>query len=114
MGEPPGGRRLTEEQNTADEPGQGVPPPRVRRPRPPAHPRAAAEGGDDAAADERTSPFPYADRFTEWVADETAAPDEPEKPLSEAQRKDTEDVIHCQGSIEERNPYGNHPRDRPG
>ena len=46
--------------------------------------------------------------------EEPAAPDEPEKPPSEAQRKDTEDVIHCQGSIEERNPYGNHPRDRPG
>ena len=26
--------------------------------------------------DERTSPFPYAEAFDEWVADETAAPDD--------------------------------------
>jgi hypothetical protein len=38
-------------------------------------PRAASEGDDDSAADDRTSPFPYAESFAEWVADETA-PDE--------------------------------------
>ena len=76
MGEPPGSRRLTEEQNTAGEPGQTVRPARPRRPQPPAHPRAAGEAGDEAA-DDRTSPFPYAENFDEWVADETAAPDEP-------------------------------------
>jgi len=32
------------------------------------------EDGEDAA-DGRTSPFPYAENFGEWVADETAAPD---------------------------------------
>jgi len=67
---------LTEEQNTADEPGQTVPPPHVRG-QPPADPRAAGEGDDDAAPDARTSPFPYAESFDEWVADETAAPDGP-------------------------------------
>ena len=45
---------------------------------PPADPRAAGgEGDDDAAPDARTSPFPYAESFDEWVADETAAPDDP-------------------------------------
>lgn len=42
---------------------------------PPAPPSPSEEGGDDAALDERTSPAPYAERFDEWVADETAAPD---------------------------------------
>jgi len=36
----------------------------------------AGEAGDEAA-DDRTSPFPYAENFDEWVADETAAPDDP-------------------------------------
>ena len=76
MGETPGSRRLKEEQNTADEPGQTVPPPHVRG-QLPADPRAAGEGDDDAAPDARTSPFPYAESFDEWVADETAAPDDP-------------------------------------
>lgn len=33
---------------------------------------------DGRTTDERTSPFPYAEDFDEWVADETAAPDEQE------------------------------------
>ncbi len=41
-----------------------------------AHPRRSEERGEDAAADERTSPFPYAEDFDEWAADETAAPTE--------------------------------------
>ncbi len=98
MGEPTGSRRLTDEQHTADEPGQTVPPPRVRR-RQPTAPRAAAEGGDDAAADERTSPFPYSESFNEWVADETATRGYGTK---------------ADPSIEERDPYGNDPRHRPG
>lgn len=67
---------MTEEQNTADEPGQRVPRPRVGPVQPLADPRPAGEGDDDAAADERTSPFPYAESFDEWVADETAAADD--------------------------------------
>jgi hypothetical protein len=39
------------------------------------NPRTA--GGDDAAADERASPFPYAESFEAWVDDETAGHDEP-------------------------------------
>ncbi len=83
---------MTQAKNTADDPGQTVPPPRARRAPPTAHPRAASEGDDDAAADERTSPFPYAESFDEWVADETAAQD---------------------GTIGEQNSYGNDPADRP-
>lgn len=41
---------------------------------PPAHPRQSEER-EDASADDRTSPFPYAEKFGEWVADETAALD---------------------------------------
>ena len=66
LGEPTGSGRLTEEQNTVEEPERTIPPP--------AHPRPSGEVGEDAA-DERTSPFPYAEKFDEWVADETAAPD---------------------------------------
>jgi len=93
VGEPAGSRRLTEEQNTADEPGQIVPPPRARRARPPAHPRVAGEAGDEAA-DDRTSPFPYSENFNEWVADEAAARDEPK----EGEAKENKDA----------------PADRPG
>ena len=68
---------MTEEQNTGDEPGADgsvakrapAPTARVRAPRP------SGEGGEDAAADESTSPFPYAEKFEDWVADETAAPE---------------------------------------
>jgi hypothetical protein len=66
---------MTEERNTIGEPEQTVPPLRGRRPQPPAHPGRSDEGGEDAAADERTSPFPYAEKFGQWVVDETA-PDE--------------------------------------
>ena len=65
---------MTDERNTIGEPERTVPPLRGRRPQPPAQPGRSDEGGEDAAADERTSPFPYAERFNEWVADETAAP----------------------------------------
>jgi hypothetical protein len=76
LGEPTGGRRLTEEQNTAEEPEQtGA----ARRNAPtlnrPSIPRRSEEVGGDATADERTSPFPYAESFDEWVADETASPE---------------------------------------
>ena len=60
-----------------DEPEQTIPPPVSSRhwlPTP-ADPRGSDEGEEDAAADERTSPFPYAEKFDEWVADETAASD---------------------------------------
>ena len=65
---------MTDERSTTREPEQTVPPQRVRRPQRPAHPGPSDEGGEDAPADERTSPFPYAERFDEWVADETTAP----------------------------------------
>ena len=62
LGEPTGSRRLTEEQNTAEQPE-------------PVRLRPSKEGSEGAAADERTSPFPYAENFDEWVAEETAASD---------------------------------------
>lgn len=65
---------MTEEQNTGQKPEQAVLQPSARRLQPPAHPRPSGEGGEDAA-EERESPFPYAERFEEWVAGETAAPD---------------------------------------
>lgn len=114
MGEPPGSRRLTDEQNTADEPGQTVTPPRGRRLQATADPRAADKRDDDPAADERTSPFPYADRFEEWVADETTA-EGVEACRQELRPIDTEHVIHRQGgSIDERSSYGDDARHRSG
>ena len=47
----------------------------VRGLRPPAHPSASDESDEDPAERKRTSPFPYAESFDEWVADETADPD---------------------------------------
>ena len=99
MGEPAGSRRLTEEQNTADEPGQIVPPPRARRARPPAHPRVAGEAGDEAA-DDRTSPFPYSENFNEWVADEAAARDEPK----EGEAKENKDAPRRQTRLRRPRP----------
>ena len=58
-----------------EEPEPTIPPPSPRRRQPPPHPRPSDEVGEDAAADERTSPFPYAENFDEWVANETAASD---------------------------------------
>ena len=58
-----------------EDPEQTIPPPSVHRLQPPAHPRPSDEGEEDVAADERTSPFPYAEKFDEWVTDETGAPD---------------------------------------
>ena len=52
----------------------------MRERRAPARSRPREKHGEDASADERTSPFPYADDFDEWVADETAAPDERRHP----------------------------------
>jgi hypothetical protein len=45
----------------------------MRRRESPAHPRPSEERDDDASEDARTSPFPYAEKFDEWVADEAAA-----------------------------------------
>ncbi len=56
-------------------PKQTVPPPSARRLQPPARSRPSDAGDEDAAADGRTSPFPYAEKFDEWVADETAGSD---------------------------------------
>ena len=49
---------------------------------PPADPRASEERGEDASADDRTSPFPYAEKFGEWVADEAAAFDGPHRTVA--------------------------------
>ena len=60
-----------------EEPQQTDPPPVSGRhglPTP-AHPRPSDGGEDDLPADERTSPFPYAEKFDDWVAAETAASD---------------------------------------
>ena len=66
---------MTEEQDTGDEPEPTVPSPSSRRLKPPAPPRPSRGGGEDAAPEERTAPFPYAEKFEDWVADETAAPE---------------------------------------
>ena len=66
---------MADRQNPLEEPEQTVTPSSARRLQPPAHPRPSDEDDEAAAADERTSPFPYAEGFDEWVADETAAPD---------------------------------------
>ena len=67
---------MTDQPNPAKRQGQTLPPPRARRLRPAADPRAAEACEDDPAREERTSPFPYAERFDEWVADETAPADD--------------------------------------
>jgi hypothetical protein len=64
---------MTEQESTTGEPEQTDAPKRGRRLQPPALPSPSDEGGEDAAA-KRTSPFPYAERFGEWVSDETAVP----------------------------------------
>jgi hypothetical protein len=75
LGEPTGGRRLTGEQNTEQEAteerdvGDALEQP-VRQGRP----GPSQDRGDDAPAD-RTTPFPYAESFGEWVSDETAEPE---------------------------------------
>jgi hypothetical protein len=46
---------------------------------PPADPRPSEERDDDASEDARTSPFPYAEKFGEWVADETTTADGPHR-----------------------------------
>ena len=58
-----------------EEAEETVTPPVPSRPGPPApaHPRPSDEDEEDAAADERTLPSPYAEKFDDWVADETAA-----------------------------------------
>ena len=65
---------MTREPRIEEEPDQPARGPTRRRPVRPAHARPSDDGGEDL--DERTSPFPYAESFDEWVADETAAPDD--------------------------------------
>ena len=50
---------MSDEPTTEEEPEQTKPPRR-------------GEGPADPAVEDRTSPFPYAEKFDEWVADETA------------------------------------------
>lgn len=69
-----------------EEPEQTVPPPPVsgrHRLPTPRHPRPSGGGEEDAPAEERASPFPYAEKFDDWVADETATSD------GRQQRRDT-------------------------
>ena len=70
---------MTEEDQTAEEPERIAPPGTARRSPPTVHPRPSNED-EDEAANERTSPFPYAENFDEWVADETADPDQRQRP----------------------------------
>ena len=67
---------MTDEPNPAKTRRQTLPPPPARRLRPAADPRSAEAREDDPAREERTSPFPYAESFDEWVADETAPADD--------------------------------------
>jgi hypothetical protein len=62
---------LTDEQNDATQPEPTVAPPRPGRLRPPPRPRSSDAGIDESGDYERTSPSPYAEKFDEWVADET-------------------------------------------
>jgi hypothetical protein len=66
---------MTDDQNDVEQPEQTVKPPRPRSASTAPHPRSSDKDAADTVADERSSPFPYAERFDEWVADETA-PDE--------------------------------------
>ena len=59
-----------EDENNVEEAEEAVTPPVPSRPDLPA---PGDEDEEDAAADDRTSPSPYAEKFDEWVADETAA-----------------------------------------
>ena len=63
---------MTEQQTPVDEPDPTDPSPSVRPLPPSSHPRQSEARDEDGAADERTSPSPYAESFAEWVADETA------------------------------------------
>lgn len=56
---------MTAQHDTVEEPG-----------------RSPDECDGAADVDERTSPAPYADDFSEWVADETAPPDDAQPPQS--------------------------------
>ena len=64
---------MTDEEPTVEEPEQTVSHATARRSRP------TDEDGDEAATEE-TSPFPYAENFDEWVADETTAPGGRQRP----------------------------------
>ena len=50
---------------------------RVGQPEPPTTARLdrSGESEEDVAVEQRTMPFPYAERFARWVADETATSD---------------------------------------
>jgi hypothetical protein len=61
---------LTDDQDDVKQPEQKVTPPGPARLAP--HGRSSDEDADETAEDERTSPFPYAEKFGQWVVDETA------------------------------------------
>jgi hypothetical protein len=66
---------LTRDRTVEEEPDQPARGPTAPRPVRPTHARPSGGGGAEEL-DERTSPFPYAENFDEWAADETAAPDD--------------------------------------
>lgn len=78
---------MTEEDQTAAEPERMVPPGTARRPPPTVHPRPPTED-EKEAANERTSPFPYAENMDEWVADETAEREERQRPRDARDARD--------------------------
>jgi hypothetical protein len=63
---------MTADQNDVEQPEQTVKPPRPLSASAAAHARSSDEDAEETVADERTSPSPYAEKFDEWVADETA------------------------------------------
>lgn len=71
MGEPSGSGRLIGVRHSMEQPEETATPPAPGRRPPAAHPRSSDQEADEARADERTAPFPYAEKFGEWVADET-------------------------------------------
>ena len=70
---------MTREPTIEEEPDQPGPSPSARRSRPPTHAHPL-DGGGVESVDERTSPFPYAANFDEWVAGETGAPEDRASP----------------------------------
>lgn len=72
LGESAGSGRLTQEQPTGEEPDETVGALGMRGPSTDPDPSTHRE---DEAAARRRSPFPYAEKFEEWVADETGSSD---------------------------------------
>ena len=63
---------MTDDQNDVEQPEQTLEAPRPWSPSPAPRARSSDPDAEETVADEHTSPSPYAEKFDEWVADETA------------------------------------------